>query len=366
MLYPLKFKPIYKTKVWGGDKIRRIKNDDTIPENCGESWEISGVQDDVSVVANGFLKGNTLQEVIEVYLDEVVGEKVLEEYGYEFPILLKIIDAKDNLSVQVHPDDETAAELHNARGKTEAWYILDADKDAKIIDGFNRDTTERELLQSIQDGTLENLLKYQNVKSGEFYFIPAGRVHGMCTGTAVVEIQETSDITYRIYDYNRGNRELHTQYAVDVIDYKKNDKNSIQFSRIPDHSNKIVECKYFTTNYLPVMNSLLKNYSNLDSFVIYHCVHGQVTVKTEGGDEILNEGESILIPACIDEVVLIPMKYSELLEIYMELGENKPRTYDDYDLDAAQRNSTGKFDCNRNSCEKECDNNTCSKKQYMC
>ena len=168
MLYPLKFKPIYKTKVWGGDKIRRIKNDDTIPENCGESWEISGVQDDVSVVANGFLKGNTLQEVIEVYLDEVVGEKVLEEYGYEFPILLKIIDAKDNLSVQVHPDDETAAELHNARGKTEAWYILEADNDAKIIDGFNRDTTERELLQSIQDGNLENLLKYQNVKSGDF------------------------------------------------------------------------------------------------------------------------------------------------------------------------------------------------------
>lgn len=366
MLYPLKFKPIYKTKVWGGDKIRRIKNDDSIPENCGESWEISGVQDDVSVVANGFLEGNTLQEVIEVYLDEVVGEKVLEEYGYEFPILLKIIDAKENLSVQVHPDDETATELHNARGKTEAWYILDADADAKIIDGFNRDTTESELLKSIQDGNLENLLKYHNVKAGDFYFIPAGRVHGMCAGTAVVEIQETSDITYRIYDYNRGNRELHTQYAVDVIDYKKNDKSSIRFARTPDHSNQIVDCKYFTANYLPVMNSLLKDYSNMDSFVIYHCVHGQVTVKTGGGDEVLNEGETILIPACIDEVVLIPMKYSELLEIYMELGKSKPRTYDDYDLDAAQRNTTRKFDCDCNVCDEECgDNNTCSEKQYM-
>jgi len=337
MLYPLKFKPIYKTKVWGGDKIRRIKNDSKVPENCGESWEISGVQDDVSVVANGFLKGNTLQEIIEVYLEEVVGDKVLEEYGYEFPILLKIIDAKENLSVQVHPDDETAAELHNARGKTEAWYILEADKDAKIIDGFNRDTTERELLQSIQDGNLEEMLKYHNVKSGEFYFIPAGRVHGMCAGTTVVEIQETSDITYRIYDYNRGNRELHTQYAVDVIDYKKNDKKSIDFSRMPDHSNQIVKCKYFTANYLPVMNSLLKDYSNTDSFVIYHCVHGQVNVKTPNGEEVLNEGETILIPACIDEVVLIPMKYSELLEIYMDLDENQPRKYDEYDIDTLQR-----------------------------
>ena len=337
MLYPLKFKPIYKTKVWGGDKIRRIKGDSNIPENCGESWEISGVQDDVSVVANGFLAGNTLQEIIEVYLEEIVGDKVLEEYGYEFPILLKIIDAKDNLSVQVHPDDETAAELHNARGKTEAWYILEADDGAKIIDGFNRDTTESELLQSIKDGNLENLLKYQNVKTGEFYFIPAGRVHGMCTGTAVVEIQETSDITYRIYDYNRGNRELHTQYAVDVIDYKKNDKQSIQFSRIPDHSNPIVDCKYFTANYLPVMNSLLKDYSSIDSFVIYHCVHGLLTIKTESGEEILNEGESILIPASIDEVVLIPNKYTELLEIYMNIGESKPRKYDDYDLDVLQR-----------------------------
>ena len=354
MLYPLKFKPIYKTKVWGGDKIRRIKNDSKVPENCGESWEISGVQDDVSVVANGFLAGNTLQEIIEVYLEEVVGDKVLEEYGYEFPILLKIIDAKENLSVQVHPDDKTAAELHNARGKTEAWYILESDKDAKIIDGFNRDTTERELLQSIQDGNLENLLKYQNVKTGEFYFIPAGRVHGMCAGTAVVEIQETSDITYRIYDYNRGNRELHTQYAVDVIDYKKNEKNPVDFNRIPDHSNQIVKCKYFTANYLPVMNSLLKDYSATDSFVIYHCVHGQVNVKTANGEEILNEGETILIPACIDEVVLIPIKYSELLEIYMDLDESQPRKYDEYDLDALQRQHKGTT------------NNTDSGTKYKC
>ena len=351
MLYPLKFKPIYKTKVWGGDKIRRIKNDSKVPENCGESWEISGVQDDVSVVSNGFLKGNTLQEIIEVYLEEVVGDKVLEEYGYEFPILLKIIDAKENLSVQVHPDDKTAAELHNARGKTEAWYVLEADNGAKIIDGFNRDTTEHELLQSIQDGNLEELLKYHNVKPGDFYFIPAGRVHGMCAGTTVVEIQETSDVTYRIYDYNRGNRELHTQYAVDVIDYKKNEKNSIQFSRMPDHSNQIVECKYFTANYLPVMNSLLKDYSNIDSFVIYHCVHGQLSIKTEVGEETLNEGETILIPACIDEVVLIPIKYTELIEIYMDFGDNKLRTYDDYDIDKVNRGSVSnrKFDATHNN-----------------
>lgn len=336
MLYPLKFKPIYKAKVWGGDKIRKIKNDRKVPENCGESWEISGLIDDESIISNGFLKGNTLNEIIEVYMEEIVGDRIFEEYGYEFPILLKIIEAKDNLSAQVHPDDATAAELHNARGKTEAWYILEAEEGAKIIDGFKRDTNERELLDHIESGDLESLLKYNVVKPGEFYFIPAGRIHGMCTGTTVVEIQETSDVTYRIYDYNRG-RELHTEYAVDVIDYKKNDKQAIPFTRMPDHSNPIIDCKYFTANYLPVMNSILKDYTNLDSFVIYHCVHGQVNIKTDGGEEVLNEGESILIPACITDVVLIPIIYSELLEIYMDFGEGKPRSYDDLDIDKAQR-----------------------------
>ncbi len=370
MLYPLKFKPIYKTKVWGGDKIRNIKGDKKVPENCGESWEISGLDGDVSVIANGFLKGNNLQEIIEVYLEEIVGDSVLQEYGYEFPILLKIIEANDNLSVQVHPDDNTAAELHNARGKTEAWYILEANEDAKIIDGFNRDTNENELLQSIENGNLENLLNYHNVKSGDFYFIPAGRIHGMCSGTTVVEIQETSDITYRIYDYNRGNRELHTEYAVDVIDYKRNDKKSIPFTRMPDHSNEIVECKYFTANYLPVMNSLIKDYSNIDSFVIYHCVHGQVSIKTTGGEETLNQGETILIPACLDEVVIIPLQYSELLEIYMNISETKPRRYDDYDIDIAQHkhhhhNHNHECHCD-DDCECDCDDNCDCDKHYKC
>lgn len=360
MLYPLKFKPIYKTKVWGGDKIKRIKNDRKVPEKCGESWEISGVQDDESIISNGFLKGNSLNEIVEVYMEEIVGDRVFEEYGYEFPILLKIIEAKDNLSVQVHPDDETAAELHNARGKTEAWFILEADEGAKIIDGFTRDTSERELLDSIENGNLESLLKYNNVKSGEFYFIPAGRVHGMCTGTTVVEIQETSDVTYRIYDYNRG-RELHTEYAVDVIDYKKNDKPAIPFTRVPDHSNPIVDCKYFTANYLPVMNSLLKDYTNLDSFVIYHCVHGQVSIRTkDNNEEILNEGESILIPACIDEVVLIPLKYSELLEVYMNFGETKSRKFDEFDLDKAQRMN------GKNEVKSDIDNGGSNTSNYKC
>lgn len=330
MLYPFKFKPIYKTKVWGGDKIRKIKNDKNVPEKCGESWEVSGLEGDESIISNGFLKDNSLNEIIEIYMEEVVGDKVFEEYGYEFPILLKIIDAKENLSVQVHPDDEVAAERHNARGKTEAWYILDADENAKIIDGFNCNMDEESLRKNVVAGNLEEVMKYQPVKAGEFYMIPAGRVHGLCAGTSVVEIQETSDITYRIYDYNRGNRELHTDLAVDVIDYHKNIKGKIPFEMKPDKSNEVVENKYFNVNYLPVMNVIEKDYGMLDSFVIYHCLYGSMDIKTEGCVTTIEAGETVLIPASIQDVVLVPKAYTEVLEVYMKFDEDKKKPQNDF------------------------------------
>ena len=225
-LYPLKFTPICKDKIWGGNKLNEILNKE-YPElpNCGESWEISGVQDEVSVVSNGFLKGNSLEELIEVYMGDLVGEKVYEKFGIEFPLLVKFIDANDNLSIQVHPNDELSMERHDAFGKTEMWYVVQADPGAKLISGFNRKIDKEGYLKYFKNGQLEEILNYEEVKAGDVFFIPAGRVHAIGKGIVVAEIQQTSDVTYRIYDFNRvddqGNpRELHTDLAIDAIAYE--------------------------------------------------------------------------------------------------------------------------------------------------
>jgi len=310
MLYPLKFKPIYKSKVWGGDRIKKIKNDKNIPEKCGESWEISGVQNDISVVSNGFLKGNTIEEVIDIYMSEIVGEKVFEKFGYEFPILVKIIEAKENLSVQVHPDDAIAEERHHARGKSEIWYILDSEKDAKLISGFNKDTSFNKMLKAIEEKKLENILNQPVTKPSEVYYMPAGRVHSLGHGNLILEIQETSDITYRIYDYGRTDRELHLNLAEEVIDYKKTEDFKTDYERKPDKSNQIIKNKHFTINFLPVMNSLEKDYYQLDSFVVYYCINGELIIKYADDNTVIKAGETILLPASLKNVVLIPKIYT--------------------------------------------------------
>ncbi|PLX07259.1 MAG: mannose-6-phosphate isomerase [Marinilabiliales bacterium] len=319
MLYPLKFKPIYKSKVWGGDRIKKIKNDKNIPEKCGESWEISGVQNDISVVSNGFLKGNTIEEVIDIYMSEIVGEKVFEKFGYEFPILVKIIEAKENLSVQVHPDDAIAEERHHARGKSEIWYILDSEKDAKLISGFNKDTSFNKMLKAIEEKKLENILNQPVTKPSEVYYMPAGRVHSLGHGNLILEIQETSDITYRIYDYGRTDRELHLNLAEEVIYYKKTEDFKTDYERKPDKSNQIIKNKHFTINFLPVMNSLEKDYYKLDSFVVYYCINGELIIKYADDNTVIKAGETILLPASLKNVVLIPKIYTELIEVYLEL-----------------------------------------------
>lgn len=213
MLYPIKFKPVYKSKVWGGTKISQIKGDKKVPENCGESWEISAVQGDLSIVSDGFLKGNSIEEIIEIYMGDIVGDAVFDIFGYEFPLLIKIIEAKENLSVQVHPDDIVAAQRHNARGKSEIWYVLEADAGAKLISGFSKDVGKEEFFRSIKDGSFEKFVNQPETKSGEVYYIPSGRLHSLGTGNTIVEIQQTSDVTYRIYDYGRTDRELHLDMA---------------------------------------------------------------------------------------------------------------------------------------------------------
>ncbi len=319
MLYPIKFNPIYKTKVWGGEKIRSLKNDNRIPTKCGESWEISGVQGDVSVVENGFLKDNTIEELIEVYMGDLVGDKVFEKFGYEFPILIKIIEAKQNLSVQVHPNDITAEKRHQARGKSEIWYVLNCDNDAKLISGFNKDTSFKELTAAIKNNKLESILNEPEIKSSQVYHIPAGRIHSLGKGAMILEVQQTSDITYRIYDYGRKDRELHLDLAEDIIDFKKTIELTNKFERKPDKSNKIIKSKHFTLNFLPVMNTLEKDYYNLDSFVVYYCVQGELIIKTDDYSCKLKSGETVLIPASLKTVSLQPKTYSELIEVYLDL-----------------------------------------------
>lgn len=322
MLYPLKFHPILKKKIWGGEKLA-YKSKEHV-EDIGESWEISAVEDNISVVSNGILADNDLQELIEVYMGDLVGDHVYEKFGIEFPLLIKYIDANDNLSIQVHPDDETAKERHNAYGKTEMWYLVDAEKDASLVMGFNKETDKTEYLQALCDNKLMDILHVEKVKNGDSFFIPAGLVHAIGKGCFIAEIQETSDITYRIYDYNRkdadGNtRELHTDLATDVIDYNYYPNHKVDYTPKNNQSVQLVTCPYFTTNILNFDKDIEKEYFRLDSFVIYMCLQGKFTISTGECDPVVvNRGETVLVPACFKNLTLYPDEVCRVLEIYVE------------------------------------------------
>ena len=322
MLYPLKFHPILKKKIWGGEKLAYKSNEHE--EAIGESWEISAVEDNISVVSNGILADNDLQELIEVYMGELVGDHVYEKFGIEFPLLIKYIDANDDLSIQVHPDDETAKERHNAYGKTEMWYMVDAEKDASLVLGFNQEIDKNTYLQALHQNKLMDLLNVQKVKKGESFFIPAGLVHAIGKGCFIAEIQQTSDITYRIYDYNRkdanGNtRELHTDLATDVIDYSYHPQHKVNYTPHDNQSVQLVKCPYFTTNLLVFDRDIEKEYLRLDSVVIYMCLQGKFTITTGECDPVLvNKGETVLVPACFKNLTLYPDDVTQVLEIYVE------------------------------------------------
>src|SRR6185503_16792476 len=284
-LYPLKFQTIYKDKIWGGQKIRTYLHKDfgDLP-NCGETWEISGVKSDVSVVADGPLKGERLDQLLETYQDELVGQKVYEHFGNIFPLLIKFIDANEDLSIQVHPDDELAKKRHNSFGKTEMWYVVEADPGSTLIAGFNKELDQQEYLDKFNSGHLTDILNKEDVKSGDVFFLPAGRVHTIGKGLLIAEIQQTSDITYRIYDFDRvddkGNkRELHVEEALAAIDYHHYAEYKTNYHPKENETVKLVSCPYFTTNLMDFTESTEKDYSGLDSFVIYVCLEGEFTIK---------------------------------------------------------------------------------------
>lgn len=322
-LYPLKFETIFKDKIWGGHKIETYlhKSIGNLP-NCGETWEISGVKSDVSVVEGGELQGQSLADLLEKFQGELVGEKVYKHFGNIFPLLVKFIDANDDLSVQVHPNDELAKKRHNSFGKTEMWYVIEADPGSSLITGFNREMNEKEYVDALNSGHIMDILNKEDVKAGDVYFLPAGRVHTIGKGLLIAEIQQTSDITYRIYDFDRvddkGNkRELHTEEALAAIDYKHYPEYKTLYTPKKNEDVHLVTCPYFTTNVLDFTHGVDKDYSNLDSFVIYVCIEGEFTIKHNDLAYPVKMGECILLPKTIDKVELKTNSGFKILESYI-------------------------------------------------
>ncbi|HNX89551.1 MAG TPA: mannose-6-phosphate isomerase [Paludibacteraceae bacterium] len=323
-MYPLKFQPIVKDKIWGGHKLQEIfgKQPDGLP-NIGESWELSGYPTDASVVANGYLAGKTLPELIEKYRGQLVGERVYNRFGNKFPLLFKLIDANDDLSIQVHPNDDTAGKRHQSFGKTEMWYVLHAEPEASLIIGFTKKCTKKQYLEALEKGEVETLLQKVPVQAGDVFFIPAGLVHAIGRGVMVAEIQESSDVTYRIYDYKRtddkGNeRELHTAEALDVINFSasKNPKTPYRLTTNADPQ-LLVSCEYFTTNIMELDKPRRMQNVPDGTFVVYMCLEGSMEISGGTSNVQVKKGETVLIPAGMDVATFIPEGKVRLMEIYI-------------------------------------------------
>jgi mannose-6-phosphate isomerase len=319
----LKFEPILKSKIWGGEKLQNLLGKSSDRKDVGESWELSDVEGDTSVVSNGSLKGKNLKELIQEYQGALVGETVYEQFGNKFPLLIKFIDAKEALSIQLHPHDELAKKRHNSFGKTEMWYVVQADEKANLIVGFEKDMTKEEYLHHLENKSLTEILNIDEVQKGDVYFIPTGRVHAIGAGVLLAEIQQTSDITYRVYDWDRqdanGNyRELHTEEAIDAITYKAETSYKTAYQKVENASSEIVSCAYFTTNILPITGKQSINHHDKSSFVIYMCVAGNATFSTLDQTETLQMGETLLVPASHKEFAVEASNGTELLEVYIK------------------------------------------------
>ena len=323
MLYPFTFEPILKKIIWGGSDICPFKGISPVQEGIGESWELSHVEGNYSVVANGELKGQSLDDLIRTYGKQLLGEHVMEQFGTTFPLLIKFIDARDNLSIQVHPDDELAKKRHNSFGKTEMLYVVKATPDAALYSGFSQQIDAEEYVKRVENNTIMDVLQRYNVHEGDVFFLPAGRVHAIGSGCFIAEIQQTSNITYRIYDYNRKDangkgRELHTELAKDAIDYTLYPDYRTHYKAHTNATVQLADCKYFTTNLIDLDTIMVRDFSQLDSFVVYICMEGRATLRDNKGNEILvHQGQTVLIPADTDVVTISPVPGAKFMEIYI-------------------------------------------------
>lgn len=318
-LYPLKFQPILKQKVWGGNKLQELfqKNAEG---NVGESWEISGVEENISEIANGPLKGNTLNWVLENYKEKLVGEKVFKNFGNHFPLLFKFIDAREDLSVQVHPNDLLAKARHNSFGKTEMWYILDVEKNGKLILGFNQQMDSKKYLHFLSENRITEILNVEAVKKGDAFLLKPGTVHAIGAGVLLAEIQQTSDITYRIYDWDRPDtngklRDLHTDLALEAIDFNP-PESKLNYSEVKNSPSPIGTTNFFALNKLVLSENYLKDLEQVPSFTVYMCLEGSAIIETDDYSEEIKKGETFLIPAHIPKLKFITNSAS-FLEVYI-------------------------------------------------
>ena len=321
MLVPLKFVPLFKYRIWGGEKLKSVLNKDYDSDTIGESWEISDVPNDETIVADGQFKGYTLKQLIQEFKGEFLGESVYKQFGEAFPLLIKFIDAKTPLSIQVHPNNEYAKTHHNSFGKNEMWYIMQADQDANIIVGFEKEIDKTQFKQHLEDKSVLEVMHHENVKKGDAFYIPTGRIHAIGAGVMLAEIQQTSDVTYRVYDYDRVDkttgktRDLHTDQAIEVLDFNVENSYKTVYDKELNTSNTLIHSPYFKTNFLPVKGELTKDYTNTDSFVIYMCVSGALSITHAEKEYVLQTGETMLFPASINQVVL-KSNNAEILEVY--------------------------------------------------
>lgn len=321
-LYPLQFSPVFCYRIWGGEKLKTALNKKYEAKSIGESWEISDVDQFETVVAEGALKGATLKELIQQYKGDFVGQKVYEQFGNDFPLLIKFIDAETPLSIQVHPDDALAKERHNSFGKNEMWVVMEADEDAELIIGFNQKIDKEDYFNHIKNSSLTSVLNTEKVKKGDVFYIPAGRVHAIGAGVLLAEIQQTSNVTYRIYDYDRVDpqtgeqRELHTELALDAINFDLVDQYKTNYSLNVNESNHLVHSPFFKTNIIKAEGKMSCDYSQIDSFVIYICLNGSAKITTNDGIYNLCKGDTMLLPAMVKKTE-IQSEEAEIIEVYM-------------------------------------------------
>lgn len=333
-LYPLKFMPIFQEKVWGGNAIKETLglNYDSKIKHCGEAWILSGIEGQESIVANGFLEGNSLVDLVEVYMGDLVGEDIYRRFGLQFPLLFKWIDACADLSVQVHPDDELAMEREGSLGKSEMWFIRKARPGSQLICGFEPKVNQMKYLKSLQEGKLEQVLHRESVREGDLFYIPAGTVHSIGAGILLAEIQQSSDLTYRIYDWNRMGldgkpRQLHLEQSLKAIRFPgdpRTDKLDAEagrtlYGKVENMTNAMLDTPHFQVNYLPLTQGIEKDFNGLDSFVAYLCTRGGGVLKADGMAVEIRQGELVLVPAVCAIVDLYPDTTGcELLETYLE------------------------------------------------
>ena len=316
--YPLQFNPILKERIWGGNKLKTFLNKPIQSNITGESWEISTVKNDVSIISNGIFKGKSLVELINLYPEEVLGSSVYKNFGNQFPLLFKYLDAREDLSIQLHPNDELAKKRHNSFGKTEMWYVMQADDNARLIVGFKEKSNKEAYLKSIEEKKILTILDSKPVKKGDVFFLETGTIHAIGAGIVIAEIQQTSDITYRVYDFDRvdtnGNkRELHNDLVLEALNYEVV-SSEIKYKKIENKVNEVVHCKYFKTNFIQLTN-VVNFKSNNESFKVLMCVEGSFNFNLDNQVYNYKMGDTLLIPACINSYKLDGN--ASLLEIYI-------------------------------------------------